>query len=65
MKRFLIAILAGVLAVVTSPGTAAHAAPGPTPYGFLQPLHATSKCLDVPNYATGNNVAIDQWTCVA
>jgi len=65
MKKFLIAVVVGIVAVVTSPGTAAHAAPGPTPYGFLQPLHDTTKCVDVPDFATANNVAIDQWTCIA
>jgi cytochrome c len=60
-KVWLVPALAGLLGAVlmATPAQAASA------YAWLSPNSAHTKCLDDPNFATGNNVVIDQWSCVA
>jgi cytochrome c len=63
LKRFFTAALA-IVAVTTGLMFAASPAQAATAYAHLTNVHS-GKCVDDPNFATGNNVGMDQWTCVS
>ena len=63
MKKFFTAALA-IVAVTAGLMVAASPAQAATAYARLTNAHS-GKCIDDPNFATGNNVTMDQWTCVS
>ncbi|GAA3346922.1 hypothetical protein GCM10020358_59790 [Amorphoplanes nipponensis] len=63
LKKFFTAAFA-IVAVTAGLMFAASPAQAVTAYAHLTNVHS-GKCVDNPNYATGNNVVMDQWTCVS